>query len=250
MRLGLIADIHGNLPALEKVLAELEREGVDQILCLGDVAIGPQPVETLERIRSLGSPVTMGNWDAWYLTEMPKLDGELGRVLGDLRAWSMQQLSEGHRRFVSEFAKTVEVPFEDGGKLLAFHGSPRSFDDSIFSTTSDEDVEKMMGDRAALVLAGGHTHFQLFRRIGESVFVNPGSVGLPFRRMRPGIMRIAPWAEYGVVAYQDSRLAVELRRTAVDVDAFIGLMRSSGMPHADWWAELWQEESPATSSLA
>ena len=162
----------------------------------------------------------------------------------------MQQLSDEHRRFVSEFPQTVEVPLEGGGKLLAFHGSPRSFDDSILATTSDEEVERMVGDRGALVLAGGHTHFQLFRRLGESVFVNPGSVGLPFRRMRPGIMRIAPWAEYGVVSYDDSRLAVELRRTAVDVDAFVGSMRSSGMPHADWWAELWQEESPAASSFA
>jgi hypothetical protein len=68
--------------------------------------------------------------------------------------------------------------------------------------------------------------------------------------MRPGIMRVAPWAEYGVVALENSRLSVELRRTAVDVDAFVRLMRASGMPHADWWAELWQEESPETSSLA
>jgi predicted phosphodiesterase len=57
VRLALIADIHGNLPALDAVLAEISREGVDRIVCLGDISLGPQPVETLERVRSLGCPV-------------------------------------------------------------------------------------------------------------------------------------------------------------------------------------------------
>ena len=60
-------DIHANLPALEAVLAELDREDLDGLLCLGDVAPGPQPHETLARIRGLGCPVVMGNWDAWFL---------------------------------------------------------------------------------------------------------------------------------------------------------------------------------------
>ena len=73
--IALIADIHGNLPALDAVLEELEREGVDQILCLGDVAVGPQPTETLERVRELGCPVVMGNWDAYFLRRLPGAGG-------------------------------------------------------------------------------------------------------------------------------------------------------------------------------
>ena len=63
MRVGLISDIHGNRLALDAVVSELEREGVDRIVCLGDVAVGPQPAEALEGIRELGCPVVMGNWD-------------------------------------------------------------------------------------------------------------------------------------------------------------------------------------------
>ena len=65
--LAALSDIHGNLPALEAVLAELERETVDELVCLGDVALGPHPSKTVARVRGLGCPVVMGNWDAWVL---------------------------------------------------------------------------------------------------------------------------------------------------------------------------------------
>jgi predicted phosphodiesterase len=247
MRLALIADIHGNLPALDAVLAEIGREEVDGIVCLGDISIGPQPMETLERVRSLGCPVIMGNWDAWFLQGMPQFDGHLGQVLGDLRTWSVEQLSSEQRDYLSGFAATVELPLPDGATLLAFHGSPRSFEDSIFATTPDEQLEQMLDGQTALVLAGGHTHFQLFRRFGESVLLNPGSIGLPFRRPQPGVMEIAPWAEYGLVQHDGGQLSIELRRTAFDLDGFLRTMRESGMPHADWWEALWTAESPATA---
>jgi predicted phosphodiesterase len=251
MRLALIGDIHGNLSALEAVLAELERESVDHIICLGDVAVGPQPVETVEQLRSLGCPVVKGNWDAWFFGSMPKLDGELGKVLGDLRAWSAGRLSSEHRRYVEGFERTVEVALDDRASLLAFHGSPRSFEDSIWATTPDGDLEQMLEGRSNLVYAAGHTHSQLFRRFGESVVVNPGSVGLPFRRIEQGVMRIAPWAEYGLLACGDGHLSVELRRTEFDVEGFLAVMRASGMPHAEWWAELWTDESrPLPSALS
>jgi predicted phosphodiesterase len=247
MRLALIADIHGNLPALDAVLAEIDREGVDRIICLGDISIGPQPVETLERVRSLGCPVIMGNWDAWFVQGMPQFDGRLGQVLGDLRTWSVEQFSSEQRQYLTGFAPTVEVPLPNGATLLAFHGSPRSFEDSIFATTPDQELEQMFAGRTALVLAGGHTHFQLFRRFGESVLLNPGSIGLPFRRPQRGIMEIAPWAEYGIVQHDGDRVSIELRRTAFDLDAFLRKMRESGMPHADWWAGLWTAESAPAS---
>lgn len=69
MRIALIADIHGNVVALDEVLAELEKKAVDQIVCLGDVAAGgPRPAQTLERLRELDCPVVMGNADQWLLT--------------------------------------------------------------------------------------------------------------------------------------------------------------------------------------
>ena len=77
MRLGLISDIHGNRPALDAVVAELEKEDLDQIVCLGDVAVGPQPGEALAGIRALDSLNVMGNWDACFLEGMPEAKDEV-----------------------------------------------------------------------------------------------------------------------------------------------------------------------------
>lgn len=248
MRLALIADIHGNLPALDAVLAELDREGVDQLVCLGDVSIGPQPVETLERVRSLGCPVVMGNWDAWLVEGMPRLDGgQLAQVLSDTCSWAGSQLSPEQRDLLVGLVPTLELDLPDGEQVLAFHGSPRSFEDAIFATTPDDEVEEMLDGRQALVHVGGHTHFQLVRRLGESLLVNPGSIGLPFRRDLPGVMEVAPWAEYGLLRHEDGRLSVELRRTPYDLETFLTALHESGMPHADWWAARWTSRSPAVS---
>jgi putative phosphoesterase len=245
MRVALIADIHGNAPALDAVLSEIEREGVDEIVCLGDVPVGPQPVETLERIEALGCRVVMGNWDAYFLDGFPAPAGELGRRLVEIGTWWADKLTDGHRAFMRGFQPVLEV--EAGGRVLlvAFHGSPRSFDDAILAATPDDELAAMLAGSSAPILAGGHTHFQLVRRHGQALVVNPGSVGLPFSSPAE-VMHISPWAEYGLVAIEDGSLAVELRRTAYDLDAFLEMLRGSGMPHADWWAGLWSAEPGAT----
>ena len=245
MRLALIADLHGNLAALDRVLADLNREGVNEVVCLGDVAVGPQPAETIERLRRLGCPTIMGNWDACMVGDEPKVDGELAEMLVDACRWSTDQLSAPQLDYLRGFQETIEVRLDDETTLLTFHGSPRSFDDEIFATTPDDELERMLAGHDAAVYAGGHTHFQLFRRFGESVVLNPGSVGQPFRRRREGVMRISPWAEYCLIGREDGRLTVELRRTPIDVNQLMRTMLASGMPHADWWAEHWVPEVPA-----
>jgi predicted phosphodiesterase len=247
MRLGLIADIHGNLPALEKVLAELESEGVDQIACLGDVAVGPQPVETLERVQALGCPIVMGNWDACMLGAEPKVDGELAEMLVDACTWSTAQISSAHKDFMRGFQETLELRLDDDMTLLAFHGSPRSYNEEIHATTPDDELEPMLYGHEATMFAGAHTHFQMFRRFGEFVVINVGSVGQRFRRRQAGIMRLSPWADYCLVEYHEGNLAVELRRTALDVEALTEAVMSSGMPDAERWADLWSPEPSAVS---
>jgi len=239
MRAGLIADIHGNLPGLDAVLRELEREDVDEIICLGDVAVGPKPVETLERVKELGCRVVMGNWDAYFLDGFPRLEGELGERLVEIGAWWAGQLSPDHLSFMRRFEPTIELATAQGPFLIAFHGSPRSFEDSLLPTTPDAELDRLLdGAGAARLLASGHTHFQMVRRHGEALLVNPGSVGLPFLR-QADVMSIAPWAEYAVVEVDAEALSVEVRRTTFDVEAHVRLIRSSGMPHAEWWADLW-----------
>src|SRR5512141_391937 len=128
MRIALISDIHANFVALETVLADIEREHIDQIVCLGDVtADGPQPVETIRRIKELGCPVVRGNTDEWFFvpqTYDPTSEKE--RKLMALLEWAMQKFSPDDIAFMRTFLPRVQVALDDGNMLLCFHGSPES----------------------------------------------------------------------------------------------------------------------------
>ena len=240
MRVALISDVHGNLFALDAVLTELELEEFDHLVCLGDVAVGPQPCETLERVQGLRCPVIMGNWDAAFLRGMPPAHDDVFQKLVDIGAFWADKLAPEHRAFMETFVPTYELPLDDGGRVTLFHGSPRSYDDWIFATTPDDEVEQMLEGFDAPLMIGGHTHLQLIRRLESGMLVNPGSVGLPFQHWWPNTVVIAPWAEYGLIEVEpDNHLRVDLRRTSYDVDALLELSRESGMPHAEWWAGTW-----------
>jgi predicted phosphodiesterase len=90
------------------------------------------------------------------------------------------------------------------------------------------------------VLVGGHTHLQMLRRYSHSLFVNPGSVGMPFELWSKEAVQIAPRAEYAILSVEDDGFAIDLRRTEYDVEAHLRTGLESGMPHADWWAASWQ----------
>ena len=119
MRVGLISDIHGNLPALDAVAADLEREGVDEIVCLGDVAVGPQPAETLARVKELGCRVVMGNWDAAFLGSMPEPKDKIGERLVEIGEWWASYLSDADRDFMASFETRARARARlDSGALL------------------------------------------------------------------------------------------------------------------------------------
>jgi putative phosphoesterase len=240
VRVGLISDIHGNRHALDAVLDDLEREGVDQYICLGDVAVGPQPAEALQRIRELDCPVVMGNWDAAFLGDMPKPKDKIGEQLVEMSEWWASYLSPADREFMAGFVPNMKL---DVGStpVLFFHGSPKSYNEWIFSTTPDDELRAMFDDVEERVLVGGHTHVQMIRRYSESIIANPGSVGLAFREWWPRPVRISPWAEYGILTGEGERLSIDLRRTPFDVDAFLEMSLASGMPHAEWWVDSWSQ---------
>jgi putative phosphoesterase len=242
MRVALIADIHGNLVALDAVLADIERARPDRVVCLGDVAAtGPQPREVVERLRSLGCAAVTGNADAWLLNPRSDAsDDEDTRRIEEIDRWCAAQLAPAHLGYLREFQPLLTVPLSGEVGLLCFHGSPRSFDDVILATTPASELEHMLAGFRATVMAGGHTHIQMLRRHGAAAIVNPGSVGLPFELIDPsGQTRNPPWAEYALVGWQAGRLSVELRRVPVDTASIVRAALASGMPHAEWWAEDW-----------
>ena len=198
---ALISDIHGNAHALEAVLSELESFGVDDGIVLGDVAQGgDEPAAVLDRLAGLGWPVILGNADH-LLLEVPANTNEAitAEVLAR-REWTLSQLDERHLDQIRSFHPTYA---RDG--LLAFHGSPRHVEDVLLPDTEDVSPWQVEGHT---LLAGGHTHFQWAKRLGDAVYVNPGSVGLPVYRWND--RRPLDHAEYAIVHGS----AVEFRRCA------------------------------------
>src|SRR6266568_129300 len=126
------------------------------------------------------------------------------------------------------FAPTVEQPL-DGLRLLAFHGSPKSYDDIILPLTPDEDVRRMLEPTAGVVYAGGHTHVQFMRHLGRTFHFNPGSVGVAYRHDQPQeSFRVDPWAEYALLTARGGAVALEFRRVPFDVARHVEAFRASG----------------------
>ncbi len=242
MRIGVISDIHGNAFALDVALADLRRNAVDHIVCLGDaIQGGPQPAEVVGRLRELNCPVVMGNADEWLLTGEESgaevISDERLRKMNDVRDWALAQLSEADQEFIRAFRPTVEIPLDDRRNLLCFHGSPASFDDIILPTTAEEAFQRLLVPHLPHIMTGGHTHMQQVRRIvaSDSFFFNPGSVGLAYSHQQSEAdFRLDAWAEYAILTVegtQNQRIALEFRRIPYDANRLIEVYRRSGRPH-------------------
>lgn len=235
MRIAVFSDIHGNCVALDAVLEDLESHSADQMICLGDaIQGGPQPAEVADRLRELGCPVVMGNADAWLVTgAWTGVAEAVTERLLEVRKWSLSILDAEQVEFVEGFERRVEIDLGDDKALLAFHGSPDSFDDIILPETPEEDFQRMLAGFSALLFTGGHTHLQWVRRLRDSFYFNPGSAGLSYdRNADPSDFRFDPWAEYALVEYEAGRVGLQFRRVPYDVDKLAGAIRRSGIPYA------------------
>lgn len=244
MRIALIADIHGNLAALDAVLAALAPAEIDRFVCLGDVAAtGPQPREALSRLRELNCPVVMGNADAVFLDPPPagSASDDDTRRIAEIDRWCANQLEPDDLAFLRTFRSTIDLPLGDDGHLLCYHGSPRSFDDFIAATTPAAELEPMLASARASIMAGGHTHFQMLRRHEDLTLINPGSVGLAYDLQPDGDARVPPWADYAVLTANHRRLGILFQRVPYDSRRTVQAMFTRGMPHAAWWSEAWRQ---------
>jgi predicted phosphodiesterase len=212
--LGLLYDIHGNLPALDAVVAEAEREGVDRWLLGGDYAAHcPWPLETLELLRSLpGSTWIRGNNERW-LREPPLDRPEVMEVV---------EASDSGIGAEEGWQYSLQAGIELDG-VLYVHGSPLS-DVESFAPQPEEGEERMLLDVRDRTVVFGHSH-QQFRRSGPNGtdLLNPGSVGMPL----DGDVRGA-WA----IRLDDG--AFEFRRTEYDVERAAAAWRGLASP----WSEL------------
>jgi diadenosine tetraphosphatase ApaH/serine/threonine PP2A family protein phosphatase len=211
---ALLYDIHGNLVALEAVLAEAQRAGATSYVLGGDyAAFGPWPRETAELLESLDAVARIrGNGERW-LREEPEVPPDAQELVTAALAAARESLGAELTARLYELPERAEL---DG--MLVCHGSPLSDIDS-FAPEPQPDEERMLVGEAQRTILFGHSHRQ-FRRPGPNgtLLVNPGSVGMPL----DGDPRAA-WA-----LYEDGEIG--FRRTAYDVERAAAEMRSRG----DW----------------
>jgi putative phosphoesterase len=239
MRFAFISDIHGNLQSLELVLADLEQENVDQVVCLGDVAsFGPQPHEVIKRLRELQIPMVIGNHDNYLLN--PDLTKFHLPRLRATELWCLEQLSTADLDFLRSFQPQLSFTSGPDTTLLCYHGSPRSNEEFLYPNTPSETLDEIFGGQTAQVLIGGHTHVQMVIQHNNMTLINPGSVGTPFEYPASGTdRRIHRRAEYAVVEMSNGRLTVNLHRLPIDFDRLAETARASGLPDVDIWLSTW-----------
>ena len=214
--LALLYDVHGNLAALDAVLADARREGAERWLLGGDYALfGPEPAATVARLRELdGATWIRGNGERWTArpdeaADNPVVRGAIPACREDLGAATVEELGDLPEGAVLGAARFV-------------HGSPIS-DVRSFAPEEDDEDEELLGGVAETRVVFGHTHLPFRRRSAGGVeLVNPGSVGLPF----DGDQRAA----YAIVREDGT---VEHRRVAYDVAASAARMRER-WPGAEW----------------
>lgn len=224
MRVAALYDVHGNLPALRAVLADVEAAGADLIVFGGDLAWGPLPRETMEVISGFrdDAKFVRGNADREVAARLGEADG-LDPSTAAVNTWAADELSAEERSFLGSLPDSVAVDVNGLGPVLFCHGSPRSDEETITTATPDERVSEMVAAVDQSVVVCGHTHAQFERRVGDKLVVNAGSVGLPFGA--PG----AYWALLG----RD----VSLRRTDYDYEGAAAMFRAKDSPEAGEFAE-------------
>lgn len=233
-RIAIISDIHGNCLALETVLADIKQMGVDQMVCLGDVIQGgPQPTETLAIMRELVCPIVMGNTDDWMLTGTTA--EEVTDLQKEIREWTVSQLSETDLAFMKQFAPTVEIELNENKKLLCFHGSPKSYDDHILPPMDDLELAALLGDDLSTrIYTGGHVHSQVLRRIGDTFYFRPGSVGRVYDRNRSDEdFRLDSRAEYAILTAEKDQYNLEFKQVPMDIKKLSKIWKATERPDAE-----------------
>ena len=226
IRLAIISDIHGNLPALEAVLADIDAQGLTDIYHLGDlVGYNPFPNETVALIAERCIPGITGNYDQAVLAQVSDPIGELlnakitpmGR---EIYAWTVREVNLQSRAFLAAQPRHLSLA-RGTWRLLLTHGSPRHIKDYVRPTWPDEMVGDLLSEVKEDILFTGHTHIPLVRQVKGKWLLNPGSVGFP----KDG----NPQAAYAVLEF-GQELKVNIRRVKYDIERTIRAILKRGLP--------------------
>jgi predicted phosphodiesterase len=235
MRIAAVSDIHGNLLALEAVLADIGRRGADMIVNLGDIVSGPLlPRETAQLLMTLGLPTIRGNHERQVLTLDPARMGPSDR-------YAFDTLGDAERRWMSGLPPTLSL---DGDVFLC-HATPDSDVECYLEDLTERElrpaplrrIEERTGTCRASLIFCGHSHIPKLVHLPDGqTIVNPGSVGIQaYEGHDPAPHRVemgAPHARYAVAERRGDRWAVDLFAVPYDWEAAARLAETRNRP--DW----------------
>ncbi len=249
MRLAVFGDIHGNLPALEAVIDDIQSAGeIDQVWCLGDLAaLGGQPRECLQRLLAWRSElgedklkIIGGNTDRYLVTgermpmRPPTEESQYPAYLDTLLAmnaifaWTMQRLEWAEFQLLSGIlGRELRQSVSGYGTVIGFHAIPGDDEaTSLLPDSPDEEAADALLDRHGRLALCGHTHLAMDRAAGGWRVINPGSVGLSFGA--PGL------AEWALLEWREGKLGVQLRALPYDAEATLRHWETLGYPRMEW----------------
>jgi len=237
--IALIADVHGNLLALEAAFADIRSREVDEVYCLGDlVGYGPDPNGVIDLVRATNIPTIMGNYDEGVGFGLGHCgcfypDAEAKRIGAASYEFTSRVVTEERKAFLRSLPR--ELHLELGGwRAHLVHGSPRRINEYLLPTREARTFERIAAAESADMLVFGHTHQAWHRTFGNVLFVNVSSVGRPKDgdpRASYTVIRFRAGKEAASDATEKSVEIVEAR-VAYDVERAARDVISAGLPVA------------------
>lgn len=225
MKIAIIADIHSNIYALEKVLEDIEKREADLTVCLGDlVGYYPFPNEVISLIRSKRILTIMGNYDEAVGNELmvcgcdypdPKDAENAGISLN----WTIDETGDENRAFLKSLPREMLMTFENK-KVRFVHGSPRQINEYL--KENSKEASEVMAEFSEDILVCGHIHKPYYKMYGEKLLVNAGSAGKP----KTG----NPNANYVIMSIQGDKVEVEIEEVAYDYEKTARATEDAGLP--------------------
>ena len=225
-RLAIISDLHGNLPALEAILADIAAQGLEEIYHLGDlVGYNPFPNETVALVAARGIQGITGNYDQAVLARDPDpigtwLNAKITPLGREIYHWTVQEVNSETRRLLASLPSQLSLQ-RGRWRLRLTHGSPRHPKDYVRPSWSDAQVGDLLQEIDEDILLVGHTHIPHQRQVHGKWLINPGSVGFP----KDGDPRPA----YAILEL-DQEVKVTIRRVLYDLERTAAAILARGLP--------------------
>lgn len=222
-RYAVLADVHGNMPALEAVLADMRQHRVDGIVVAGDLTCGPHQIETTDLLRSLGSQMIQGNGENNLVRDDTGHAPDYWRTSRQwaLHRWTYRNLDRATLDFIATLPEQLVISLPGTAAIRVVHGSPRDPAEGLCPDDDLAALELALAQIAEPVLVCGHTHIQWkWERDGRLAF-NPGSVAGPL----DGHVG----AQYALLTWQDNRWQVGHRIVPYDLERIRTAFHACGL---------------------